>query len=290
MLLVGSGLLGLMTRPIGPLESAEALGSLVGRAAPTLQAEDLSGRSWTVSDARGRFVWINYWATWCPPCRIEMPMMQRLHERYGDRLLIIGVNFGEDEATVADFVERYEISYPILLDPELENFYRWSAVFGLPMHFFVGPNGRVVRAFTGELPPEAMLETVEALLEESVPLGVTQAPAGRVGAGPPRSLGGTTLASHHEQVAQSQGHRERDRTHPFHGERGYVIAVAIVNEPTQPQISGRSEPGGGQRPAAIALEQRRRQSGAGGSVAKRVPVRLDLDVGAAALNPSGGGW
>ena len=175
IMLVGAGLLGLMTLPIGRSEYSGALGSRVGGAAPALEADDLGGRSWTLRDARGRFVWINYWATWCPPCRIEMPMMQRLYERYSDRLLIIGINFGEDEVTVADFVERYGISYPILLDPALENFYRWSAVFGLPMHFFVAPNGRVVRAFTGELPPEAMLETVEALLEESVPLGVTLA-------------------------------------------------------------------------------------------------------------------
>jgi thiol-disulfide isomerase/thioredoxin len=190
MLLVGACLLGLMTLPIGPSESAGAIGSLVGLAAPALQAEDLGGRSWTLSDARGRFVWINYWATWCPPCRTEMPMMQRLHERYGDQLLIIGVNFGEDEASVADFVERYGISYPILLDPALENFYRWSAVFGLPMHYFVTPDGRVVRAFTGELPPEAMLETVDALLEQSVPLGLTLPTAAQECADAPATAGG----------------------------------------------------------------------------------------------------
>jgi len=166
MLAVGAALLVLMLLPLARGESRNA-GELLGTRAPALDAVDLGGRRWTLGDADGRLVWVNFWATWCPPCRTEMPMMQRLHERYADRVLILAVDFGEERATVEDFVARYSITYPVLLDPSLENFYRWSPTFGLPKHYFIDADGVVVREVAGELPPEAMLETLEELLAES---------------------------------------------------------------------------------------------------------------------------
>lgn len=163
---VGAGLLVLVLLPLARAPEGAAGGELVGERAPTLEAIDLDGRRWTLADADGRLVWINFWATWCPPCRTEMPMMQRLHERYGDRILILGVDFGEERETVADFVDRYGITYPILLDPTLENYYRWSPQFGLPKHYFVDANGVVLREIPGELPPEAMLEALDELLAD----------------------------------------------------------------------------------------------------------------------------
>jgi len=171
---VGAGLLVLVLLPLARAPEEKAGGELVGGLAPTLDAVDLDGRRWTLADAEGRLVWINFWATWCPPCRTEMPMMQRLHERYGDRVLILGVDFGEERGTVTDFIDRYGITYPILLDPTLENFYRWSPQFGLPKHYFVDANGVVLREIPGELPPEAMLATLDELLGD---LRGTTAPA-----------------------------------------------------------------------------------------------------------------
>jgi thiol-disulfide isomerase/thioredoxin len=166
-LIVTTGLLliGLMLVPLARTGSSVA-GGLVGEPAPPFAAVDLDGRSWTLEDGRGRLVWINYWATWCPPCRTEMPMMQRLSEVYGDRLLILGVNWAEERSTVEDFAARYAITYPILLDPTLENFYRWSPQFGLPRHYFVDERGIVVREILGELPPEQMVELLAELLDD----------------------------------------------------------------------------------------------------------------------------
>jgi thiol-disulfide isomerase/thioredoxin len=139
-------------------------GSLVGRGAPSLAAEDLAGRRWTLADGNGRVTWVNFWATNCEPCRTEMPAMQRLADAYGDRLLILGVDWGESRASVTDFVQRYAVGYPILLDPTLDNFYRWSARAGLPRHYFVNADGIVVREVIGPLAPARMLEIVEELL------------------------------------------------------------------------------------------------------------------------------
>jgi thiol-disulfide isomerase/thioredoxin len=165
-LILATGLLlgGLLLVPLARTGSGAAAQRLVGQPAPALDAADLDGKSWSLEDGRGRLVWINFWASWCPPCRTEMPMMQRLADQYGDRLLILGVNWAEERSTVEDFVERYAITYPILLDPTLENFYRWSPQFGLPRHYFVDERGVVVREVPGELPPAEMVRILAELL------------------------------------------------------------------------------------------------------------------------------
>ena len=145
-------------------DSQGSEGSLVGGAAPSISAEDLAGRRWTLADSANRVTWVNFWATNCEPCRTEMPAMQRLSDVYGDRLLVLGVDWGESRASVEDFVERYAISYPILLDPTLGNFYRWSGRTGLPRHYFVDAKGKVVREIIGPLAPARMVEIVEELL------------------------------------------------------------------------------------------------------------------------------
>jgi thiol-disulfide isomerase/thioredoxin len=142
-------------------------GVWVGQPAPSLELEDLEGRSWTLDDADGRIVWVNFWAVSCEPCRTEMPAMQRLAETYPDELLILGVNWGEERSGVVDFVERLEIAYPILLDPGLETFYRWAATDGLPRHVFIGAEGTILREITGPLDPERMVDVVDDLLSRS---------------------------------------------------------------------------------------------------------------------------
>jgi len=139
-------------------------GTLVGKPAPAISADDLAGRRWTLADGAGRITWVNFWATSCEPCRTEMPAMQILANAYGSRLLVLGVDSGESRESVTDFIARYAISYPILLDPSLATFYRWSARAGLPRHYFVDGSGRVVREVIGPLAPARMAQIVEELL------------------------------------------------------------------------------------------------------------------------------
>ena len=133
--------------------------SLVGQPAPSVQATGLDGRAWSLADGRGRLTWVNFWATSCEPCRTEMPAMQALSEAYGNRLLILGMNWGESRESVESFLDRYGIHYPILMDPRLENYYRWASTDALPRHFFVDAEGVVVREVIGELDPDRM-ETI----------------------------------------------------------------------------------------------------------------------------------
>jgi thiol-disulfide isomerase/thioredoxin len=142
------------------------IGSRVGEPAPELALVDLDGREWSLADAAadGRLVWVNFWATSCEPCRTEMPAMQRLAEEFEDELLILGVNWGEERGAAEDFVERYGVTYPVLLDPTLEAYYRWAGTDGLPRHYFIGEEGTVLREIVGPLDPARMVDVVEALL------------------------------------------------------------------------------------------------------------------------------
>jgi len=142
------------------------IGSRVGEPAPELALVDLDGREWNMADAAaaGRLVWVNFWATSCEPCRTEMPAMQRLAEEFDDELLILGVNWGEERGAVEDFVARYGVTYPILLDPTLEAYYRWAGTDGLPRHYFIGSEGTVLREIVGPLEAARMVAVLEELL------------------------------------------------------------------------------------------------------------------------------
>ena len=139
-------------------------GTRVGEPAPDLGLVALDGRKWSLADADGSLVWVNFWATSCEPCRTEMPAMQRLAEEYPDELLILGVDWGEERGGVEDFVARYGVDYPILLDPGLETYYRWAGTDGLPRHYFIGAEGTVLREIVGPLDPARMVTILEELL------------------------------------------------------------------------------------------------------------------------------
>ncbi|MGZ8481895.1 MAG: TlpA family protein disulfide reductase [Candidatus Limnocylindria bacterium] len=139
-------------------------GTLVGEPAPALEAMDLDGRAWSLATDDAPITWVNFWATSCEPCRTEMPAMQRLAEAHEGELLVLGVDWGEGSDAVRDFVHRYGITYPILLDPTLDNYYRWASTDGLPRHYFVGSDGIVLREIIGPLDPAQMVAIVDELL------------------------------------------------------------------------------------------------------------------------------
>jgi thiol-disulfide isomerase/thioredoxin len=155
----------LATIPVLRAPNDGTIGTLVGQPAPELRAEGLDGREWSIADGDGRLVWVNFWATSCEPCRTEMPAMQRIAEAYADDLLILGVDWGEERSAVVDFVDRYGVEYPILLDPGLEAYYRWATSDGLPRHYFIGEAGTVLREVIGPLEPARMVAIVDELLE-----------------------------------------------------------------------------------------------------------------------------
>ena len=109
IVIIGVVLAWLGSVPLLRSEPTGREGTLVGEPAPELELADLAGRRWSLEEADGRLVWVNFWAVSCEPCRTEMPAMERLAEEYPDDLLILGVNWGEGRDAVEAFVARYGI-------------------------------------------------------------------------------------------------------------------------------------------------------------------------------------
>jgi len=138
---------------------------------PPLAAPTLDGRQVDLRDLKGRVVLVNFWATWCDPCREEMPSFQRLRDKLKGRAFeVITVNYGEGPAKIQPFLDRWRIDLPVLLDRDKEAAAAWHAG-GLPMTFIVDAEGRVRYSAFGECDWSTgePLRAVEALLAEAAP-------------------------------------------------------------------------------------------------------------------------
>jgi thiol-disulfide isomerase/thioredoxin len=114
-----------------------------GKGTPPLVRADLAGRTIDLKDFRGRVVLVNFWATWCDPCREEMPSFERLRAKLrGKPFEILAVNYGESSAKVSEFVRKEGLTLPVLLDPDKDAAGDWSAK-GLPITFLVDARGQV---------------------------------------------------------------------------------------------------------------------------------------------------
>jgi peroxiredoxin len=103
---------------------------------------DLDGKTWTLKQLAGKVVLVNFWATWCPPCRKEMPDLDAIYKRFRDQGLVILAISDEDRAKVKPFVADHPVSYPVLLDPG----HRVSDLFvvrGIPKTFVYDRAGRL---------------------------------------------------------------------------------------------------------------------------------------------------
>jgi thiol-disulfide isomerase/thioredoxin len=147
---------------------AAELKDLVPRAAAPLNLPVLAGGTMDLKQLRGKVVLVNFWATWCPPCRKEMPSMNRLNQLMQDQpFAILGVNAGESAEAVHAFLMQTPVNFPILVDEEGVSLKPWQA-FVFPTSYVVDKRGRVRMGLIGSIEWDAP-ETVarlEALLAE----------------------------------------------------------------------------------------------------------------------------
>lgn len=147
-------------------------GSATAGSPPDFRLQDLDGNWVTLSDHLGHdVVYITFWATWCVPCRREMPHLQKLHEDFADKgLTIIGVNTDPPGTTskIRPFVNRYKIGYTMLLDPDNNVLEKYNPTRELPYAVLVGRDGNVHEIFPGYRKGDEvrLRETIEELLGE----------------------------------------------------------------------------------------------------------------------------
>lgn len=137
--------------------------------APALKLTDIHGISHDLAKLRGRVVLVNFWATWCPPCRREMPSMERLKQQLeGEAFSILAVDVGEDADAISLFTSQLDtsLSFPILLDSRSHTMQAWK-VAGLPTTYLVDPKGRIVASAIGgrEFDHPEMVQAIRVLLK-----------------------------------------------------------------------------------------------------------------------------
>lgn len=131
---------------ISPMDSD----SLINSRAPDFALRDMTGKNVTLSAFKGKVVLLNFWATWCPPCRAEMPSLNKLYQEKKSRgFEVIAISTDRSLSSVKDFLEKNKVSFPVLFDGDrtAAKVYR---VFSMPTTFLIDRNGTIVEKFYGE--------------------------------------------------------------------------------------------------------------------------------------------
>jgi len=130
---------------------AQPLKPWSGGATPPLELQDLHGKMHTLAEYRGKVVLVNFWATWCAPCREEMPSIERLRSSLEGRpFAVLAVNLAEPESRIAKFLESMPLNFPVLLDREAKVARAWQAKM-LPATYIIGPDGAIRYRHLGDL-------------------------------------------------------------------------------------------------------------------------------------------
>ena len=161
---------GVVELPAGKNPTGRKPAAEVGRAGPDFSLETAQGGVLRLSDLQGQPVLLNFWASWCPPCRIEMPELVAAYERYQSQgLVIVGVNLQEADGKVLEFARDFGMTFPIVIDRDSEVADVWrlgGPVKGIPTSYFIDEAG-VIRAFYyGPMTEEALEERLAQILPE----------------------------------------------------------------------------------------------------------------------------
>ena len=131
----------------------------------TFQLTDLQGRPVRLADLRGRGVWIDFWASWCPPCQAEIPVVRDVAARYASKgLTVIGISVQETSIDdVRAYAQEYELGYTVAADLQADIFHAYK-VYALPTQFFIGPDGIIRDVIQGPLDEAGATAQVEEIL------------------------------------------------------------------------------------------------------------------------------
>ncbi len=148
---------------------SHSLTRMAPKPAPAIKLKDIDGATHDLAQLRGRVVLVNFWATWCPPCRREMPSMERLSQALkGEAFSVLAVDVGEDADTIEAFTGQLDTmpTFPILLDSRSRVMQAWK-VAGLPTTYLVDRRGRIIASAIGgrEFDHPEIVKTVGELLK-----------------------------------------------------------------------------------------------------------------------------
>lgn len=142
-------------------------GPVRGGPAPDFTLNLYGGETFQLSEQRGRIVVVNFWGSWCAPCRDEAPYLQAAHEKYAERgVIVLGVGFRDIDSAALQFIAENNITYPNGPDTRLRITERWG-ITGAPETYVVDQNGEVVAYYIGPLPRTWLDQQIEPLLQNA---------------------------------------------------------------------------------------------------------------------------
>jgi peroxiredoxin len=166
LLILGIVALIMLPSPGAAQEIPSAIPVEVNFPAPELNLLSLDGNPVSLEDFRGQAVLVNNWATWCPPCKAEMPDLNRYYRKHqDDNFTLIGIEAGDTAFNIEQIVEQYRLDYPIWLDPQEKSLAAFQTSY-LPSSFVIDSDGTVRLAWTGAISLKNLEKYVTPLLEE----------------------------------------------------------------------------------------------------------------------------
>ncbi len=148
--------------PAGSADPGAAFG--IGAPAPPLTVPQLGGGEIALANLRGKPVWVNFMASWCPPCRDELPIMNGYAARYAETgLVVLAIDVREEEAVVDAFIRELDVTFPVGLDSDGTAQSDWGAL-ALPVHYWIDAEGIVRDGALGGIGPDVMATGLESIL------------------------------------------------------------------------------------------------------------------------------
>lgn len=173
LLLLGLGLalivvsIYFITREASPQTDLSTVPVQANFAAPELTLTDVDGVTHSLADYKGQVVLVNLWATWCPPCKKEMPTLQAYHNKYkDDGFAVIAINDGDPEPDVLQFVKDYQLTFPVWLDPTYIATEQAFKTLNLPTSFVIDRDGTVRLSWVGEINRKMLEQYVTPIIED----------------------------------------------------------------------------------------------------------------------------
>ncbi len=140
--------------------------TLVNRPAPDFTLTAFNGTTISLEGQRGKPMVINFWASWCPPCRLEAPLLERTWRAYKNRgVIFIGVDLQDREEDALNYIRKFDITYPNGPDPTGEISIDYG-VAGLPVTFFISIKGKIVRRWVGAIEKRELISSIEEIINE----------------------------------------------------------------------------------------------------------------------------
>lgn len=150
----------------GSTQSFSVIPVEMNKPAPELDLVDVSGEPVSLDDYAGQVVLVNHWATWCPPCRAEMPELESYYQTYkGDGFVLVAINAGESVEDVNPFVEEFGLNFPVWIDSNGDALQAFGTT-GLPTSFVVDETGTTVLTWSGAISLEGLEEFVTPILNQ----------------------------------------------------------------------------------------------------------------------------